>query len=77
MKNGQNLHLVVTISRNFKDQDTYSDIIGCFSTHNKAVEICHKVKNRLPIPNLNYDYLVEFDDVAIILIPFNATIHND
>jgi hypothetical protein len=72
------LWLVVTVQSGEPSglPDTYADIIGIFTTRTKAGKVFSTFKDRKPIPGLNYNYLVDYDDVAIISMPLNKTATN-
>ena len=60
----KNLHVVATIG-NLVGMDVFMDIIGVFSSFEKAEEIRDKVKAKEPIEGLNYALLQDHDDVVV------------
>lgn len=58
------LHVVATIG-NILDKDVFMDIIGVFSSLEKAEEVRDKVKAKEPIEGLNYALLQDHEDVVI------------
>ena len=60
----QKLHVVATIG-NIVSVDVFLDIIGVFSSFEKAEKIRDKVKAKEPIEGLNYALLQDYEDVVV------------
>jgi hypothetical protein len=60
------LHLVITIQTGGAGDDMISDIILITDDEQKAKETFLLVKAGESIEGLDYDYLAEYDDVALI-----------
>ena len=51
-------------------------IIGVYNDEKVAKYIAKKVEKKEPIPGINYDNLIDYDEVEIITFELNETITN-
>lgn len=54
--------------------DLFANIIGIYTSRSTARKIADKVRLRLPIKNLDYKLLPEFDDCAVFYRTLNITL---
>jgi len=76
MKN-KKVYVVITVcSITAIDADMFGDVIGVYSTEKKAEDIVNKMRKRKKIEGLDYNNLVEFDDINYFERTLDETLTN-